>query len=173
MKVKGQCHLCDEFAELEESHAWPKFAYKDYAADLSKGGQFLELGQGKLDNHQFTYHWFCRSCEERLGHSETYAAQLLRRFCHQPDSPVEYDERLLYFAVSISWRGVRAVQEQRGALPVGVTAACRKWKQFLRGDARRVEPFSNTLLLFTIQTSHDTECWAAMSSPNTISWSHR
>src|SRR5262245_56817273 len=102
MKVKGQCHLCNELGELEESHVWRKFAYKDYAADLSKGGQFLELGQGKLDNHQFTYHWFCRSCEERLGRAEAFAAQLLRRFCQKPDSPVEYDERLLYFAVSIS-----------------------------------------------------------------------
>lgn len=144
MLVTGQCHLCDQMRELEESHVWPKFAYKDYATDLSKGGQFVQLGgDGKLDNHQIKYNWFCRNCEELLGRSETYAAQLCRKLCANPGASVEYDKRLLHFAVSISWRGAKAHLERKGllALPL-VSGALRKWKQVLRGNKQRVEPFS-------------------------------
>jgi hypothetical protein len=144
MKIKGKCHLCDEPGELEESHVWPAFAYKHFATDQAKGGQFVQLGgEGKLDNHQITYHWFCRRCEERLGRSENYAAGLCRTLCSHPGVPVEYDERLFLFAVSISWRSAKAHSERNRKIVLPkVSAALRKWKLVLRGDKHRVEPFS-------------------------------
>jgi hypothetical protein len=103
MKV-GQCKLCGKQAELVRSHIWSRFGYKRYASDSSKGGQFVDLGKRKTHNKQYTKEWICTACEARLGEAEDYTARLLTRLEAQRDAPQEYDDRLLKFVTSMSWR---------------------------------------------------------------------
>jgi hypothetical protein len=43
MNRRGFCRLCGNEAVLVDGHIWPKFAYKRYISDLTKGGSFIAL----------------------------------------------------------------------------------------------------------------------------------
>src|SRR5271157_4604908 len=110
----GKCHLCGNVDQLEDSHIWPSFAYKRFAANQAKGGQFIDLQKMTLSNKQYKRFWFCGACEDRLGKSEDWAARLCTRIANDPKAPQSYDVRLLDFAVSISWRVLKLVSESNG-----------------------------------------------------------
>ena len=100
----GPCKLCYKHRELQESHVWPRFAYKQYTSDPSKGGRFVDLGKGAAHNRQYTREWLCVECEQTLGLAEHYTARWLVRLGEHPDQPHDYDVRLLQFVTSVSWR---------------------------------------------------------------------
>jgi hypothetical protein len=120
-----------------------------YAAEADRGGRFLRLGDGKLDNKAEKYYWFCRQCDnETLGGWERYASQLCRAIDKAPAEPVEYDEKLLKFAVSISWRTAKAHSERTGSKSSEqLRKACRHWKLYLQDKKARVEPYSQHIYL--------------------------
>ena len=139
----GKCHLCGKIKELKKSHIWPQFAYKRFASNPAKGGQFADLTKQQLNNEQYTSFWFCHECEQILGKTEDYAARLCSKIEADPKKDHAYDERLLRFAVSISWRTLkyhtpgthnRAVENKWEAAGI--------WKRYLRMSAPRIKSYT-------------------------------
>jgi hypothetical protein len=146
--IVWKCHLCDQMKELRDSHVWPKFAYKRFAADQSKGGQFADLSKQRLSSEQYTRYWFCGDCEQKLGIGETYAAQLCSRIEADPNADQAYDDTLLRFATSISWRTLKAFTEDEdvGALR-SKWEAYNHWKRYLRGSRPGINPYTQHLFV--------------------------
>jgi hypothetical protein len=116
---------------------------------VDRGGRFVHLGQSKLDNHPERYYWFCPACEnEILAGWERYASRFCGCIDKSPTAAVAYDERLLKFAVSISWRTAKAWMERNSGSPfTQMRAACRQWKSYLLQNKHRVEPYSQHLFI--------------------------
>lgn len=138
----GKCHLCDKMKELRESHVWPAFAYKRFAADQSKGGRFADLSKQRLSNEQYTLPWFCSDCEQILSATENYAARLCTRIDNDPTGQHDYDENLLRFATSISWRTLKFyLAAEEGARSTREDAYSH-WKRYLRGTRTGINPYT-------------------------------
>jgi hypothetical protein len=147
MKV-GQCKLCYKQRELVESHVWSRFGYKKYASDLSKGGRFVDLSKRETHNRQYTEVWMCKECEARLGKAEDYTAQLLTNLEKQPDKPFEYDELLLRFVTSMSWRtALYHLDGHPGLADEQVKGALKRWRDYLLDKKRDVRPYSQHLFV--------------------------
>jgi hypothetical protein len=147
--VLGQCKLCGNHSELQESHVWPKFAYKRYAADQSKGGSFVDLGKGRVTNKQYKFYWLCRYCEGVLSKLEDYAADFCARLEWKKAEPHAYDSRLLRFLTSINWRtGLAMMEWAPDQESVELTSACVSWRAFLKGKRPNVRPYSQHLFVF-------------------------
>jgi hypothetical protein len=133
--ISGSCHLCGEQKLLKDSHVWSKLAYRRYITNPGEGGKFVDLQEGRLSNRQYTRYWFCEVCEGILGKSEDYAARFLDRMAKDPKKEHPYDERLLPFIVSISWRSLKF--HTPGDHPRGVEGqwdAARAWRRYLLGE---------------------------------------
>lgn len=147
---RGYCHLCGRFTDLIDSHVWPKLAYKRFASDLSKGGQFVDLREKNLHaNRQYKRFWFCTDCDGKvIGQTETYAASLLDRLQAAPTNQCPYDANLIRFAVSISWRTAKFETEERcQKQDDSLRKACKRWKDFLRGKTRTLGPYTQYLFV--------------------------
>jgi hypothetical protein len=145
----GKCHLCGKSKDIEDSHVWPAFAYKRFVANLEKGGQFADLHKRELTNDQYTRYWFCRGCEEILGRAEDYAARLLSRMERNPKKEHAYDERLLPFITSISWRSLKFhVPGEHPRAVEGQWKAARIWRRYLLGKPGGIK--SHTQHVFNI-----------------------
>jgi hypothetical protein len=144
----GKCHLCDETGELRHSHVWSAFTYKRFAADQSKGGRFADLSKQRLSNVQEKRYWFCRKCEQILGNQETYAAQYCDRIMYDPLADQPYDESLLRFATSISWRTMKLYYEDQAI--GGIKSRWKAydyWKRYLRGSRPGVNPYTQHIFI--------------------------
>jgi hypothetical protein len=163
---KGRCRLCNQVGDLQDSHVWPSFVYKDYVSDQSLGGQFVDFLELERRNHQYTHKWFCNLCEVELSKIEAYGKQLMKRIERNQDVPHDYDERLLPFIVSISYRTtMNDLDVQGGRVPPGLVAApLGRWREHLidffegrKVNSRRpakvnVKPYSQHLFVVFGQT---------------------
>jgi hypothetical protein len=140
---RGLCHLCGEEKDLKESHVWSKFAYKKFVANQKKGGQFADLHEQALTNKQYTRYWFCGVCEDILGKTETYTSQLLTRMQRNPKDEHPYDERLLRFVTSISWRSLKFhVPGDHPRAVEGQWEAARIWRRYLLGKPEGIKSYT-------------------------------
>jgi hypothetical protein len=140
--VVGNCGLCGQKKRLVDSHIWSKFGYKDFVADQSKGGQFVDLSNARMgpSNKQITKYCFCEDCEKRF--EESYAKKLCRSILANGISVVcDYDYRLLRFLTSISLRGVCYHFECK-SIDKTLSAAVRVWKEFLLDKRRDIGQYS-------------------------------
>ena len=158
--TRGKCRLCDSVGELVESHFWPRFGYKLYAADQSQGGVFADLKELKLHGKHFTEPLFCEKCDnETLSRHETKAAKWCRDLEKSPEAPALYDDWLLPFVTSLSFRtalyGSKSTVDEATFAP-----AVRLWRQFLLGKRGDVSPFSQHLFIVFDRElgSHDGMC---------------
>jgi hypothetical protein len=135
--MMGQCKLCGQYRELLKSHIWPSFAYKRYASDLAMGGKFADLGQQQMHNRQYTKQWMCSECEQNLSEAEKYTALLLTRLEANPDAPHQYDEPLLPFVTSMSWRAtLYHTEAPTGEVEKKAERAMRRWREYLVGSPK-------------------------------------
>jgi len=139
--VIGKCHLCGNIRELQGSHVWPKFAYKQYVSNLKKGGQFIDLHKDEVTSEQYVRPWFCSCCEQLLGRTENRAARICRKLDN--DEEVEYDEQFHRFVTSISWRSLKLRYEDE---PLGAVRnkwpAFSIWQRYLRESRTGIAPYT-------------------------------
>jgi hypothetical protein len=143
----GICRLWWKRASLVDSHVWPAWIYRRYAADLSRGGRFIDLQEMRFTNDQTVENWLCAECDNvRLGITENYAARLCAAFEEHRTTPRAYDHRLLHFATYISWRGVLFYAQHRPErMGPTLRRAAKRWKEYLLGRRKDVRPFSQHL----------------------------
>jgi ribosomal protein L37AE/L43A len=138
-----QCHLCGKKRVLRQSHIWPAFAYKRYVSDIPKGGRFVDLFTMTIHNRQYKRPWLCDGCEQTFSDSERPIAALCDRLESDPDASQPYDEHLLRFATSVSWRTLKLNYENKeNAAIERLWPAAKLWKQYLRGTRAGISPFT-------------------------------
>jgi 5-methylcytosine-specific restriction endonuclease McrA len=100
---QGSCSFCGSFGDLEESHVLPAFLYR----------WLRQRGAGHIRNTEtpnrrvqdgLKFPWLCRDCEARFSRYETAFAMKLFHPWQKGCEPVEYEDWLLKFCVSVSWR---------------------------------------------------------------------
>jgi hypothetical protein len=138
-----KCHLCEKKRELKVSHVWPAFAYKRYVSDLTKGGRFVDLFTMTVHNKQYKQRWFCEDCEKWLCNSERSTANLCDRLEADPDANQAYDEHLLRFATSVSWRTLKLYYDDKTNAGIeNLWPAANHWMRYLRGTRPGIQPYS-------------------------------
>jgi hypothetical protein len=152
--MEGICRLCQEVADLQESHVIPAFVFK-WIKETSPT-PYLRLSDRPNRRVQdgIKRYWLCRDCEQQFGDYETqFAAVLFRPAIENASQRIRYGEWLLKFCVSISWRALLAEQEKTsfdnltGPLRHGAETAILHWHQFLGGRAAHPGKFEQHLLV--------------------------
>lgn len=139
----GKCHLCGNMRELKNSHVWPQLAYWRYVSDQSKGGRFADLFTMTLHGRQYKRPWLCCCCEQRLSDSERPIASLLDRLETDPHADQAYDEHLLRFATSVSWRTLKLFYDNMDNAAIeSIWKAAKYWKHYLRGSRPGINPYT-------------------------------
>ncbi len=144
--IKGDCQLCGQLSELQDSHVWSKFAYKRYTTDQTHGGRFVDLFKGGFSNKQYTEPWFCRACEARFA--EGPAGLLCDRIERNPHAIQEYDSELLRFATSISYRTMKFFNKDRSMRGLDAKyPAAKRWRFFLLDKVVGIKSFTQHVFL--------------------------
>lgn len=144
MSKQGRCELCHAKADLRDSHYLPKSGYKKSRASELKNPNPVVLSDGKAKQSSFQVrdYKFCGACEQRFNHGGE--AWILKRlpqkygdpfWLHtllnsksptmngadllfpQVSIPEVAMEKLVYFALSVFWRGTRQWSAVEGGRP--------------------------------------------------------
>src|ERR1700690_3695395 len=124
--MQGICRLCQHSAELQESHVIPAFVFR-WRKDTAPT-PFMRTSEEPNRRVQdgLTRYWLCRDCEQRLAVWERqFAGSIFRPVTEHGACRVQYDDWLLKFCVSISWRILLLGHEKTSLvdLPEGHRAA--------------------------------------------------
>jgi hypothetical protein len=144
MMKRGKCELCHAFADLRDSHYLPKSGYKKMrASDLKNPNPVvLSGGKAKQSSLQVRDYKFCGACEERFNkggeawilnkipqnYGEPFWLHILLNsktptvngddlLFSQAGIPEVDIAKLVYFALSIFWRGTRLWSAVEGGQP--------------------------------------------------------
>lgn len=113
------CKLCGAIANLEQSHILPAFVFR-WMKDTSATG-YLRFGgkpNCRAQDGERRY-WLCRGCETRLCQWETeFAAQVFHPLISDGGQRIPYQEWMLKFAVSVSWRVLSLFVEDNRLRPL-------------------------------------------------------
>jgi len=133
------CALCRTVYEPdEESHIVPAFVYRWLKASSTTG--FMRFGPQINQRAQdgIKNYFLCRSCEDHFEKHETkFAAEVFHPFVQDNSHSMDYDEYLLKFAVSVSWRvlaynkakwGLKHFRERHG---LAVEKTLSVWTDYL------------------------------------------
>lgn len=104
-----------------------------------------------------TTYLLCRDCEGRIsGYEDTFARRLFHPFHDDDRISVPYEDWLLRFCVSVSWRilsfamlGGRKPHPNLHTHTAQIDLALEKWRRFLLGSEADVGPFEQHLLPLT------------------------
>lgn len=152
----GRCRLCGFESDLQLSHILPAFLYRWMRT--TSGNSHLRYGgaPNKRVQDGLKYYWLCASCETLLSGSETaFANNLFYPYEKDESLRIAYDEWLLHFCVSVSWRVLRyyieetPLETEESDSFGRIAEAESTWKAFLRGQRPHPGPFQQHLLPFS------------------------
>lgn len=150
--MNGTCQLCDNFGTLRNSHVVPRFVYK-WVKESSTTG-YLRLGSepNKRIQDGFKFRWLCHNCETMLNTWETrFANEVFHNF-GSTTNKVNYNDWLLKFCTSISWRTLNYFLkvDSLNHFPKHLTEASLKaqsnWKEFLLGKTEHPGKYEQHIL---------------------------
>ncbi|ULA65965.1 MAG: hypothetical protein LZF62_40004 [Nitrospira sp.] len=138
----GHCRLCDTEGNLQLSHVVPAFLFR--WVRKTSGDGFLRMGTAINQRVQdgSKRHWLCAACEGLLSRYETAFAEKLFYPYVNNTLHISYEDWLLPFCVSLSWRVLRFHKEETDIKQhysseswQRVEEADAVWKNFLLGKA--------------------------------------
>jgi len=144
------CALCGKESELQASHIVPRFVAK-WMKNTSATG-FLSKSEDLSERVQDfpTYQLLCSECEGRFSKLESYFAKSVFYPFHEKKARAfDYDERLGLFALSLSWRTLKAsysaFKEGVPGLVKYVDQAENDWRRILLGKRAQIRPYETHL----------------------------
>lgn len=153
---KGRCRLCHTEGDLQLSHILPAFIFR-WVRETSAGG-YLRLGMTPNLRVQdgLKHYWLCAVCEGLLSRSETaFAEKLFYPYVQGSFSRILYEDWLLRFCVSVSWRVLRFYQEETqldqtySPETLGrIAEAETTWRTFLLGQRPNPGRFQQYIIPF-------------------------
>jgi hypothetical protein len=145
--VIGNCRLCRQDGELQESHRIPKFVFR-WLRETSPTGMRGSKNPNRRVQDGWKCHYLCAECENRLAAWEAeFAGHIFRPYHDRNRDPREalhYGPWCLPFCVSVSWRtlsycvetGIK--EKMSSAQRTIVDEAVETWRQYLLGN--RADP---------------------------------
>jgi hypothetical protein len=147
----GTCALCGKETELQASHIVPRFVGK-WMKDTSATG-FLSKSEDLSERVQDlpTEQLLCTGCEQIFSGFESYFAKNIFYPFHEKKVRVfDYDERLGMFALSLSWRTLKAsysaFKVEVPKLAKQVDLAEDDWRNILLSKRSEMRPYETHLI---------------------------
>jgi len=152
--MKETCRLCKNERELRESHIIPSFVFKWLKE--SSGTGFIRFGRSpdlRVQDGPKPY-LLCDDCEGLFNVWETEFADSIFHPCNEGKSTsFVYGDWLLKFAVSVSWRVLNFITDDKGLsgfpdpLKEKADNALSCWRDFLLGQAPHPAQFEQHMVL--------------------------
>lgn len=149
----GTCAFCQEQARLLESHIIPAFVFKWLRSRSGPGHMRSTNNINRRVQDGLKLPWLCAPCEQRFSRVETAFATKVFHPWHAGEQRIFYEDWLLKFCVSVSWRVLRYARglnkdtvytpEQHRLM----TEAELRWRQFLNEELPHPGPFEQHLLI--------------------------
>lgn len=159
MAVLGVCALCQQSAELRESHVLPAFVYR-WLRKRSGGGHIRNTGNiNRRVQDGLKLPWLCGPCEAHFSRFETAFATKVFHPWHEGNNRIAYQDWLLKFCVSVSWRVLRFARGRNPSAPHTpeqhrlMDQAEQRWRAFLNGNEAHPGEFEQHLLIFDVMES--------------------
>lgn len=134
--VTGECRLCSRQSPLLESHIIPKFAIRWTKVTGTSYLRGIETPNLRLQDG-IKERLLCAACEQLFATRESYFAAHIFTPMLASVSRIQYDDRLVYFIVSLLWRALQKnLQEARDMgyeFVAEIEKAETEWRQFLLG----------------------------------------
>jgi hypothetical protein len=153
--MNGICRLCQLPAELQESHIIPAFVFRWLKDTAPTPFMRTSREPNRRVQDGLKRYWLCRDCEQVFGAWETqYASKIFYPITQSEGHRIHYDDWLLKFCVSISWRAMllahddTSVDEFSEAHRLAAADALLVWQAFLRGREPHPGNFEQHLLVF-------------------------
>ncbi|HEY8137520.1 MAG TPA: hypothetical protein VIF61_06745 [Methylocystis sp.] len=155
--MDGTCPLCGEHKSLRNSHVLPAFVYRWLRDRSGATGHIRSTENPNLrvqDGLKFP--WLCGDCEGLFSKHETAFATKVFHPWHSGEYRIAYEEWLLKFCVSVSWRVLRFARGRNKAAPYSeeqkalLDKAEARWRAFLKGEVSNPAEFEQHLLISDI-----------------------
>jgi len=153
-KPTGICAFCDSDAPLRESHVLPAFVFRWLRGRSGTGHMRNTDNPNRRVQDGLKLPWLCGECEALFSRDETAFATKLFHPWHAGNYRIPYDDWLLKFCVSVSWRVLRYARGRNpdthytDAQEALMDDADVRWRAFLRGAEPHPGPFEQHLLIF-------------------------
>ena len=152
--MDGNCAFCGEHKTLKESHVLPAFVFRWLRTRSGTGHIRQTENPNRRVQDGLKFHWLCGECEKKFSRYETAFATKVFHPWHTGEYRISYDDWLLKFCVSISWRVLKFLRgrnkeasytEEQNLL---MDQAERRWHEFLCDKAPHPAKFEQHLLIF-------------------------
>ena len=149
----GTCALCGQQKDLRKSHIVPRFVGKwlksTSATGFLRGVKNPELRLQDLP----TLPLLCGDCEQIFLKLETYfATKIFYPFLNEGKKNLEYDDTLIRFIISLSWRTLKTGYHVQIAhtpwIKEHVDEAEEIWRKFLLNDSSEAGPYEHHMFFF-------------------------
>lgn len=139
MTAHGQCRLCEQESDLQESHIIPKFIYS-HLKDTSPTGKLRTATNINLrEQDGLKLPWLCKNCEIKFSDLEKYFSENIFHQLNKNKVPIFYNEKFLKFCASITWRVLKYLLEEGhishfpDEIQTKMQNTLPKWRDFILG----------------------------------------
>ncbi len=152
----GICAFCEQERELRESHVLPAFVYRWLRARSGTGYIRQTDNPNRRVQDGLKLPWLCGDCESKFSRYETAFSTNIFYPWNNGKSYTLYDERLLKFCVSISWRVIkyaygRNVDSDYSDAQIRLVELAKDtWKKFINDEVAHPGCFEQHILIFDV-----------------------
>lgn len=159
----GECAFCKSNAELRDSHVLPAFAFRWVRSRSPNGHLRNTASPNRRVQDGLKLPWLCGKCEGDFSKHETAFATKVFHPWHEGNQKIPYQDWLLKFCVSVSWR---VLKYARGRNPEAeytaeqsrlMDEAEQRWRNFLNDEVPHPGQFEQHLVIFDLVESTSVE----------------
>lgn len=154
--MDGPCAFCGEVRRLHVSHILPAFVYRWLCGRSGTGYIRQTDNPNRRVQDGLKLPWLCEDCESRFSRYETAFATKVFHPWHVGNTQIVYEEWLLKFCASVSWRVLRYARGRNSEAQYSaeqhalMIQADARWRAFLEGDVPHPGAFEQHLLIWDI-----------------------
>jgi hypothetical protein len=157
--MDGTCAFCGEHKSLKDSHVLPAFVYRWLRTRSGTGHIRNTENPNRRVQDGLKFPWLCGDCESQFNRYETPFATKIFHPWHSGEYRLAYEEWLLKFCVSVSWRVLKFARGRNKNAPYSnvqqtlMDSAEVRWRAFLKDEVPHPADFEQHLLIFDIVES--------------------
>jgi hypothetical protein len=157
--MDGTCAFCGEHKSLRDSHVLPAFVYRWLRGRSGTGYIRNSENANRRVQDGLKFPWLCGDCEGQFNRYETPFATKVFHPWHSAECRIAYEEWLLKFCVSVSWRVLKFARGLNKNAPYSdeqrtlMDNAEVRWRAFLKDEVPHPANFEQHLLIFDIVES--------------------
>jgi hypothetical protein len=154
--MDGTCAFCGEDKQLREGHVLPAFIFRWLRNRHGAGHLRRTDNPNRRVQDGIKFPWLCDDCESQFNRYETAFASRIFHPWHSGQYRAAYEDWLLKFCVSISWRVLKFARgrnknpqyttEQRTLMDKAEV----RWRAFLKGEVTHPAEFEQHIVIFDI-----------------------